>query len=93
VRRTLEDAEQLVELTLPAVVSVTSAINVPRIPGMKDILAAGKKPVSEQSATMPSASTRQVSVLAPRQVDRRHVVVEGDPADTAAQLATFLTSL
>jgi electron transfer flavoprotein beta subunit len=91
--RTLEGAEQLVELTLPAVVSVTSAINVPRIPGMKDILAAGKKPVSEQSATMPSASTRQVSVLAPRQVDRRHVVVEGDPADTAAQLATFLTSL
>jgi electron transfer flavoprotein beta subunit len=93
VRRTLEDAEQLVELTLPAVVSVTSAINLPRIPGMKDILAAGKKPVSEQSATMPPASTRPVSLLAPQQVDRRHVVVEGDPADTAAQLATFLKSL
>ena len=93
VRRALEDAEQLVELTLPAVVSVTSAINVPRIPGMKDILAAGKKPVSEQTATMPSASTRVVSLLAPPQVDRRHVVVEGDPAETAAQLATFLKSL
>jgi len=75
------------------VVSVTSAINTPRIPGMRDILAAGKKPVSEQSATMPAASTRQVSLLAPEQVDRRHVVVEGDPADVAAQLVTFLKTL
>ncbi|HSK32967.1 MAG TPA: putative electron transfer flavoprotein FixA [Propionicimonas sp.] len=93
VERTLEDAEQLVELTLPAVVSITSAINQPRIPGMRDILAAGKKPVTEQSATMPAASTRPVSLLAPEQVDRRHVVVEGDPATVAAQLATFLKSL
>lgn len=93
VERTLEDAVQLVELTLPAVVSITSAINQPRIPGMRDILAAGKKPVTEQSATMPPASTRPVCLLAPEQVDRRHVVVEGDPADVAAQLATFLKSL
>jgi hypothetical protein len=34
-----------------------------------------------------------VSLLAPQQADRRHVVVEGDPVDTAAQLATFLKSL
>ncbi len=93
VERTLEDAEQVVEMVLPAVVSITSAVNVPRIPGMKDILAAGKKPVTEQSATMPTASTRPVSLLAPEQVDRRHVVVEGDPAEVAAQLATFLKSL
>lgn len=93
VERLLEDAEQVVEVALPAVVSVTSAINVPRIAGMKDILAAGKKPVSEVSASMPSASTRVVSLLAPEQADRRRVVVEGDPAETAAQLATFLKSL
>jgi electron transfer flavoprotein beta subunit len=93
VERTLEDAEQVIEMVLPAVVSITSAINVPRIPGMKDILAAGKKPVTEQSAIMSAASSRPVSLLAPEQVDRRHVVVEGDPADVAAQLATFLKSL
>ena len=93
VERLLEDSEQVVELTLPAVVSVTSAINVPRIAGMKDILAAGRKPVAETSATMPSASTRVVSLLAPEQADRRRKVVEGDPAETAAQLAAFLRSL
>nr|WP_300151405.1 putative electron transfer flavoprotein FixA [Propionicimonas sp.] len=93
VERLLEDAEQVVEVSLPAVVSVTSAINVPRIAGMKDILAAGKKPVTEASATLPAASTRLVSLLAPEQVDRRRTVVEGDPAETAAQLATFLKSL
>lgn len=93
VERLLEDAEQVVDVALPAVVSVTSGINVPRIAGMKDILAAGKKPVTEASASMPAASTRLVSLLAPEQVDRRRTVVEGDPADTAAQLATFLKSL
>ena len=93
VERALEDAEQVIELALPAVVSVTSGINVPRIAGMKDIIAAGKKPVAEQSATMPPASAHLVSLLAPEQVARRRVVVEGDPADTAAQLATFLKSL
>lgn len=93
VERALEDAEQVIELALPAVVSVTSGINVPRIAGMKDIIAAGKKPVAEQSGTMPPASAHLVSLLAPEQVARRRVVVEGDPADTAAQLATFLKSL
>lgn len=93
VERLLEDSEQVVEVSLPAVVSVTSAINVPRIAGMKDILAAGKKPVKEVSAAIPSASTQLVSLLAPEQVDRRRTVVEGDPAETAAQLATFLKSL
>lgn len=93
VERVLEDAEQVVDLALSAVVSVTSGINVPRIAGMKDILAAGKKPVTEQPAVMPPASARLVSLRAPEQVDRRHVLVEGDPADAAAQLATFLTSL
>jgi electron transfer flavoprotein beta subunit len=93
VERLLEDAEQVVEVSLPAVVSVTSGINVPRIAGMKDILAAGKKPVTETSAAMPAASTRVVSLLAPEQVDRRRTVVEGDPAETAARLATFLKSL
>ncbi|MBN9106901.1 MAG: hypothetical protein J0I14_18070 [Propionibacteriaceae bacterium] len=93
VERLLEDAEQVIDVALPAVVSVTSGINVPRIAGMRDILAAGKKPVTEASAPMPAASTRLVSLLAPEQVDRRRTVVEGDPAETAAQLATFLKSL
>lgn len=97
VERLLEDAVQVIDVPLPAVLSVSSGINNPRIPGMRDVLAAGKKPVSELAATMPDAmpdaSARVVSVLAPEQVDRGRVVVEGDPAETAQQLAQFLKAL
>lgn len=93
VERVLEDAEQVIGVELPAVLSVTSGINTPRIAGMKDILAAGKKPVSEMSASVPAASARVVSLQAPEQVDRRRQIVEGDAADVAQQLAQFLKSL
>ena len=94
VRRTLEDAEQVVELILPAVVSVTSAINVPRIPGMKDILAAGKKPVTRATgdhAVRVDPSGVAAGARAGRSAARAWS--KATPADTAAQLATFLKSL
>ena len=46
VDRTLEDVVETVEVPLPAVVSVAPDVALPRIPGMKDILAAGKKPMN-----------------------------------------------
>lgn len=45
VERTLEEELEIIELTPPAVLCVTSDINVPRIPSMKAILSAGKKPL------------------------------------------------
>lgn len=51
VERTLEDVIETVEVPLPAVVSVSPDIALPRIPGMKDILAAGKKPINVFSAS------------------------------------------
>ncbi len=93
VDRLLDDAVQVVEVTLPAVLSVTSGINEPRIAGMKDILAAGKKPVTQLglSAALPEPGATRVSELAPEQVDRKHVLFEG--ADAAAQLAAQLKAL
>jgi len=93
VRRVLEDAEQVLAVELPAVLSVTSGINTPRIAGMKDILAAGKKPVTETTAELPAATTRRVSLLGAEQVDRRRQVVDGDPVEAAHQLAEFLKTL
>jgi electron transfer flavoprotein beta subunit len=93
VRRVLEDAEQVLSVELPAVLSVTSGINTPRIAGMKDILAAGKKPVIEATATLPASSTRLVSLMGAEQVDRRRQIVDGDPVEAAQQLAQFLKSL
>lgn len=43
VERTLEEDVEIIELTLPAVLCVTSDINVPRIPSMKAILGSREK--------------------------------------------------
>lgn len=83
VERALENEIQVLEVTLPAVLSVTSEINIPRIPGMKDIIAANKKPVtkldlSEIGVTDNKPSRSIVSTLAPEQVDRRLNILEGE---------------
>lgn len=81
--RTLEKEVEILEISLPAVVSVTSDIQVPRIPGMKDVLAAGKKPVTEWTLADLgmvdiSRPTEILSTLAPPEVDRKRIIVEGD---------------
>jgi len=45
-RRT-EDGIEVLEAPLPALITVLPEINTPRIPGLKDTLAASKKPVAE----------------------------------------------
>jgi electron transfer flavoprotein beta subunit len=46
--RTLEDVEEVVEVSLPAVITVQSGINEPRIPSVTQILKAGRKPKTVQ---------------------------------------------
>ena len=72
VERTLEDAVEVVEVSLPAVVSVTPDAAEPRIPGMKDILAAGKKPMNVAGASDVAAAAIEVlDCKAPEQADRK----------------------
>ena len=71
-RRKLEDVIETVELPLPCLVAVTPDIALPRIPGMGDILKAGKKPMEVSAATGAYANvTETISVKAPEQVDRK----------------------
>ncbi len=86
VERSLDDEVETLELPLPAVISVSADINTPRIPSMKAILGAGKKPVvtlspadAGDSAADPAAV--MVSVLAPEQSNRKKVIIEGDADD------------
>ncbi|WP_165247843.1 electron transfer flavoprotein [Adlercreutzia sp. ZJ141] len=75
--RALESSIETVEVSLPAVVSVTPSIAEARVPGMKDILAAGKKPVEALVLeTDLSASVEVVSVKAPDQASRACEVLE-----------------
>ena len=90
VERTLENEVEVLEIPLPAVISVTTDINVPKIPTMKAILGAGKKPVavlspSDVGCRDITPAARNVSVLAPEQIDRQRNIIEGDSDDNVTQ--------
>lgn len=91
VERALENEVEVLEVALPAVVSVTTDINLPRIPQLKDILAAGKKPVTtwtlDEVGGLPSACVETVSVKAPGNVERKKVVYESGSAENVGELA------
>ncbi len=76
-KRLLETETETVEIALPAVVSVAPDIALPRICGMKDILAAGKKPQTVEADDAATASvTEVVEVKAPEQVARKLEILD-----------------
>lgn len=85
--RDLEDALEVVEVDLPAVISVTSELNTPRLPPLSAILKAGRKPLHVWSlddigvtANEVGASASVVEVLsnlAPLQ-DRKEIIFEDE---------------
>lgn len=92
--RTLENERETVEVKLPAVISVSPDIAMPRVCGMKDILSAGKKPITKYSAadlgTNAEASIEVVSTLAPEPTPRKKEILDGsDEANIDAFVAAI----
>ena len=89
VERAGDDGVEVLELALPAVVSVTSDICIPKIPSMKDILGAGKKPCTVWTLADVGAAAESgvetVSVLAPESTERKQIVIKGDGDDQVAE--------
>ncbi len=91
VERTLEDVMEEVVVPLPAVVAVSPDVAVPRIPGMKDILAAGKKPMDVKGAPCtPAATIEVVSCAAPKAAERVCTVLEASADGAIEQFAAAL---
>ena len=92
VERTLENSTEVFEVTLPAVLSVSSEINVPSVPAMRDIMQAGKKPVEVLSSDLSelSAAASTLEQLAPEQQERRQEIIEGDNEEAVDALVAFL---
>ena len=93
--RMLETQLQTVQVDLPAVISVVPDSALPRIPGMKDILAAGKKPSSVNAASdVEAAVVDVVETKAPQQAERKMEMldasVDGDLEKFAAALKAAL---
>ena len=97
VERSLEEEIEVIEVPTPAVLSVTTDISAPRLPTMKEILKASKKPIREWSlADLGLAETAQrqveeVSTLLPQQVKRKQVIIEGAPDEAARALLEALS--
>lgn len=91
VERTLEDEVEVLLVSLPAVLSVSSEINVPAVPCMREIMRAGKKPVTVLNAAGDIAPvTKMIEQLAPEQQERRQEIMEGDNAEAVEALVSFL---
>lgn len=97
IERSLEDETEVLEILLPAVLAVTTDINAPRLPNMKEILMAGKKPVQEWTLTdleIQSGLNRVIEIIqlhAPRPVERKQILIESSPEDAAQTLTNYLS--
>lgn len=87
------------ELPLPCIVSVSEEMNEPRLPPLVQILQAGKKPQTQWtlsdldlSGSDVGAEGSGIEVLSNKAptMDRKNIVFEGDPDETAEQLAKAL---
>ena len=84
--------EEFIEVPLPAVVSVSPSIGEPRIPGMREILAAGKKPSTvEDLAGALDTKVEIEEIKAPELAPRKQQIFEeGDIDAFAAAVAEAL---
>lgn len=84
VKRLLENKAENLKVPLPAVVSVSPDIAPPRICGMKEILAAGKKPVHILDVVeVPAKAVEIIYERAPKQKHRDLVIYDsGTEGDT-----------
>lgn len=95
--RNMEQALETVEAKMPAVVTITSGINTPRIPSLMQILRASKKPIVEWKpadvGVAPEVpALKQIAVmsnLAPVE-QRKGIILEGSQEEN---LDTFVNSL
>jgi electron transfer flavoprotein beta subunit len=94
--RAVPGGAQLIEIGGPAVLAASADAAVPRVPGMKDLLAAGKKPVEHLDLAAlkvpPGNATMTVAGRArpERKARRRQLIDTADPAAAAAALVAEL---
>lgn len=90
--RDLETLDEVVEASLPAVITVVREINEPRIPSLMNIMKAKKKPqtvwtLTDLSLTLDEVKSwshvKVIDVTAPK-VSRKQIKIEADSIDEAA---------
>jgi electron transfer flavoprotein beta subunit len=96
--RTVPGGVQVLEISGPAVLAASADAAVVRVPGMRDVLAAGKKPVEhlEIAALDVPATSAAVTVKGTSRPDlkarKAQIFDATDPAAAANELVTALRS-
>lgn len=96
VERDTPGGTQVLEISGPAVLAASTNAAVPRVPGMRDILAAGKKPVETLEVAaldVPAGGTtvRVTGTSCPDLLARKQQMIDtADPAAAAAELVIAL---
>ena len=88
VERNLTTVTEIVEAEMPAVISVVGEINTPRIPTVKQILEASKKPV--KSVTFNGTPSVKVTNVTPYVIQRKKVIIEGNMEEAVEKLLSYL---
>lgn len=65
IEREIEGGREIMELTLPAVISAQKGLNEPRYPSMKGIMAAKKKTIEEKTPANVESLTEIISIKRP----------------------------
>jgi len=86
--RQLEGASETIEFPLPAVVTVDEGVARPRLPSLKGIMAAKKKPLEVKPAQLGAASLTVDSIAFPP--DRPPGRIIGEGADAVPELIRLL---
>ena len=79
-RRELEGAAEMVEFPLPAVLTIDEGIARPRLPGLKGIMAAKKKPIDVRDARVGNACVTIEKLALPPERAAGRIVGEGPDA-------------
>ena len=88
--RTLETEKEVVEVALPAVISVVPDIALPRICGMRDIMQAGKKPVTKIDGAAVTRGAEVLETLAPEPAPRKKILFD---AGTDGDIDKFVAAI
>ena len=92
VERDMEDGRQIVEVAPPVVLLASTALNHPRYPSLKGIMAAKRKPLDHVAATAEPASDRITwgAPFVPERTATGTILQDVPPADAAKQLVSWL---
>ncbi len=100
VTRSGDTGDEIVELELPAVVTVDVSINEPRLPQMRGLMMAKKKPIEKMDLAALGTSAEEIGCAAPKSEVVEFMATEkrsggrkfeGEAADITAQVVQLLS--